>query len=311
MTQAAESGRWTDVISVTAILLLGVLLFSAGSGILEQWHQSSARHQGLHAEHLLGAAAAAAGAALVGWWFLALLFAGATTLLDRNGKTRAAAVTRKLSPALMQRLVLAALSVQLVSGPAANAHPVLSGPEWTPTQDYVASAPAGPGSHVNQVLTPTPAVEATAKASKSSREQAAPPAGVFPSEQVNRASGATAEHSQAERAPALLEDGLENSAAPPSVVKPGWQPAAPVAGPGLLAAPAVRAAEDAASGAGSVTVLAGDTLWDVAAHAMGPGASDVEIAMQWPRWYEANRALIGQNPDVLLPGQILQPPSAA
>ena len=264
MTQAAEPGRGTDVISATAILLLGVLLYAVGSGILEQWQQSSAGHQGLQAEHLLGAAAAAAGAGLVGWWFLALLFAGATTLLDRNGKTRAAALTRKLSPALMQRLVLAALSVQLVSGPAANAHPVLSGPEWTPTQDHAASAPASPGSHVNQVL--EPAVEATAKARAASIE-----------------------------------------------INPGWQPAAPVAGPGLLAPPAIRAADDTASGAGAaaVTVLAGDTLWDVAAHAMGPGASDVEIAMQWPRWYEANRALIGQNPDVLLPGQILQPPSAA
>ena len=263
MTQAAaEPGRGTDVISATAILLLGVLLYAVGSGILEQWQQSSARHQGLQAEHLLGAAAAAAGAGLVGWWFLALLFAGATTLLDRNGKTRAAALTRKLSPALMQRLVLAALSVQLVSGPAANAHPVLSGPEWTPTQDHAASAPASPGSHVNQAL--EPAVEATAKARTALRE-----------------------------------------------INPGWQPAAPVAGPGLLAPPAARADDDTESGAGAVTVLAGDTLWDVAAHAMGPGASDVEIAMQWPRWYEANRALIGQNPDVLLPGQILQPPSAA
>jgi nucleoid-associated protein YgaU len=52
-------------------------------------------------------------------------------------------------------------------------------------------------------------------------------------------------------------------------------------------------------------------LWDIAASAMGPGATDVEVALEWPRWFEANRAVIGQNPDVLLPGQILQPPSAA
>ena len=93
----------------------------------------------------------------------------------------------------------------------------------------------------------------------------------------------------------------------------GWQRAwQRGASPGLLAAPAVRAAEEAKTEeAGAVAVLAGDTLWDIAAQPMGPGASDVEIALQWPRWYEANRAIIGQNPDVLLPGQILQPPSAA
>jgi nucleoid-associated protein YgaU len=94
-------------------------------------------------------------------------------------------------------------------------------------------------------------------------------------------------------------------------MNPGWKPAVPAVSPGLLAAPAAREAEGAGTGPGPVTVLAGDTLWDIAATAMGPGASDMDIAMQWPRWYEANRAVIGQDPDVLLPGQILQPPAAA
>ena len=255
MTQPAERGRPTDAITAMAILLLGVLLYAAGSGILEQWQQSSDRQQGLHPEHLLGVAAAAGGAVLVGWWFLAFVFAGATALLERNGRTSAAAVTRKLSPALMQRLVLAALSVQLMSGPAAHAGAMLPGPEWTPTPDRVAAA-------------------------------------------------ANAE-------PLSVKERYGNPATPPSDIDPGWQPASPVAGPGLLAAPAARAAEEAKTEADSVAVLAGDTLWDIAAQAMGPGASDVEIALQWPRWYEANRAIIGQNPDVLLPGQILQPPSAA
>jgi hypothetical protein len=255
MTQPAEPGRAADAIAATAILLLGVLLYAVGSGILDQWQQSSARQQGHYPEHLLGAAAAAGGAALVGWWFLAFVFAGATALLERNGRTRVAAVTRNLSPALMRRLVLAALSVQLLSGPAAHAG-ALPGPEWTPTQDRVVSAPAS----------------------------AWPLAG---------------------------KDRPESPATPLSDIDPGWQPAAPVAGPGLLAAPAVRAVEEAGIETHAVAVLAGDTLWDIAAQAMGPGASDVEIAMQWPRWYEANRAVIGQNPDALLPGQILQPPSAA
>jgi nucleoid-associated protein YgaU len=58
-------------------------------------------------------------------------------------------------------------------------------------------------------------------------------------------------------------------------------------------------------------VLAGDTLWDIAAHQLGPTASDVDIALHWPRWYEANKAQIGENPHVLLPGQILKAPSTA
>jgi nucleoid-associated protein YgaU len=58
-------------------------------------------------------------------------------------------------------------------------------------------------------------------------------------------------------------------------------------------------------------VHAGDTLWDIAARELGPAATDVDVARHWPRWYQANKAAIGQNPHVLLPGQILKSPSAA
>jgi nucleoid-associated protein YgaU len=57
-----------------------------------------------------------------------------------------------------------------------------------------------------------------------------------------------------------------------------------------------------------VVVRSGDSLWTIAAGALGPEASDVEIALEWPRWFEANKAAIGANPDVLLPGQILRSP---
>jgi hypothetical protein len=264
MAKTAGPDTRTDAISAAAILLLGAMLLVVGTGLLEQWQQSSARRQGLLAEDLLGAAAAIIGAVLVGWWFLSLLLAGATTVLDRMGKIRAAAVTRKLSPAFMQRLVLAALSVQLVAGPAAHADMAGPGPEWAPTQEHVLTAPADPGNDTDPAMP---------------------------------------------RAP--IEEALRDNAAPPSEVQPGWQPANPVVSPGLLAAPAVRSVKGAETAAAAVTVLAGDTLWHIAASALGPGTTDVEIAMEWPRWYEANRATIGQTPDVLLPGQILQPPSAA
>jgi hypothetical protein len=276
MSKQAGSNTWTDAISAAAILLLGVLLFVVGAGLLEKWQQSSAGRQELHAEDLLGAAAAIIGALLVGWWFLSLLLAGASTVLDRMGRIRAAAATRRLSPAFMQRLVLAALSVQLVAGPAAHADTAGPGPEWAPTQQHVSTAPADHGN------------------------------GIDSSDPEN---GGDSADRQIARQP--LEEAPKDNAAPPSTVEPGWQPAAPVVSPGLLAAPASRSVSSAGTGAASVTVLSGDTLWDIAASAMGPGATDVEVALEWPRWFEANRAIIGQNPDVLLPGQILQPPSAA
>lgn len=96
-------------------------------------------------------------------------------------------------------------------------------------------------------------------------------------------------------------------------VDPHWKPTAPLNDPRLFTAPQLRTAPATGSYGltGQVAVMAGDSLWTIAARALGPDASDLEIALDWPRWYEANRAAIGDNPDVLLPGQILQAPSAA
>ena len=58
-----------------------------------------------------------------------------------------------------------------------------------------------------------------------------------------------------------------------------------------------------------VTVMPGDTLWSIAAAHLGAGASDAEIAAEWPRWYAANADLIGPDPNVIRPGQVLVPPT--
>lgn len=95
--------------------------------------------------------------------------------------------------------------------------------------------------------------------------------------------------------------GGEESAA----VDPAWKPAPDPVPPSLLVPPGLRA--EPATGP-SVTVLAGDTLWDLAAAQLGPLATAVEVAELWPRWYELNRQVVGPDPDVLLPGQILVVP---
>jgi nucleoid-associated protein YgaU len=58
-----------------------------------------------------------------------------------------------------------------------------------------------------------------------------------------------------------------------------------------------------------VVVRRGDTLWTIAARQLGPDATDAEIAEQWPRWWRANRTRIGDDPDLLLPGQVLEAPT--
>ncbi len=57
-----------------------------------------------------------------------------------------------------------------------------------------------------------------------------------------------------------------------------------------------------------VVVHRGDSLWSIAARHLGREPSDAEIADAWPRWYAANRTVIGSDPDLLLPGQVLTTP---
>ncbi|MFK4295052.1 LysM repeat protein [Arthrobacter sp. GAS37] len=94
-----------------------------------------------------------------------------------------------------------------------------------------------------------------------------------------------------------------------SEIDPHWQPRAPAAEPGLLGTRPQRAAEQSASpNQGEVVVKRGDSLWSIAARQLGPLASDVDIALQWPKWYATNRNVIGDDPGLIVPGQILQPP---
>jgi nucleoid-associated protein YgaU len=57
-----------------------------------------------------------------------------------------------------------------------------------------------------------------------------------------------------------------------------------------------------------LVVRRGDSLWSIAARHLGHDASDAEIAQAWPAWFEANREVIGNDPDLLRPGQVLRAP---
>lgn len=135
-------------------------------------------------------------------------------------------------------------------------------------------------------------------------------------------------------APAVVAAGSASASALPTVIATAASAPAPAAGSGEVPPSAGtslptldRPGEPApgASGAGAGrddahVVQAGDTLWGLARAWLASQlpseqsseqhpVSDAEIAEQWPRWYQANRNVIGDNPNVLVPGETLRPPS--
>lgn len=62
------------------------------------------------------------------------------------------------------------------------------------------------------------------------------------------------------------------------------------------------------TGRRAVVVAPGDSLWAIAARALGPGAGAARVAVEWPRWWAANRAIVGADPDLVRPGERLLPP---
>jgi hypothetical protein len=55
-------------------------------------------------------------------------------------------------------------------------------------------------------------------------------------------------------------------------------------------------------------VRPGDSLWLIAARRLGPASNAETVAELWPRWYATNRTVIGGDPGLIYPGQLLNAP---
>ncbi len=88
---------------------------------------------------------------------------------------------------------------------------------------------------------------------------------------------------------------------------PGFLPRPPVVR--HIVAPTVISPPGGLPAPRGVVVHRGDTLWAIAARDLGPDATDAEVAAHWPRWFAANREVVGSDPDRILPGQVLSRPT--
>lgn len=101
-----------------------------------------------------------------------------------------------------------------------------------------------------------------------------------------------------------------NSATDVPAIEPQWKPLPGPVESGALVRGELRQSPvpPTRSDSAVIEVGPGDSLWTIAARQLGPFATDVEIAQAWPLWHQENRQVIGDNPDLLLPGQLLRVP---
>ncbi len=266
-----------------AILALGgSLVFSGGSLLRLRW-SSLGSGAALDLQELLAVAAAGAGLALLSWWLLAMACAVVSAVAQQMGAVRLARASSAFAPAFMRRMVAAVLGLNLLAAPMAVAaeSPAVD-PLWHAVP--VAAAPVDAGSG------------AVAGGGAGSGGAAAGP-----------------------EFGALPRDSSE-------AVSPRWVPTTAETAPGLLVSPGHRGSQrvgeiagatqapasdgrNEASAAYEVVVKGGDSLWSIVAEALGPYASDVDVALAWPGWYRANRDTIGADPNIIHPGQVLQAPT--
>lgn len=119
---------------------------------------------------------------------------------------------------------------------------------------------------------------------------------------------------QSPHAPTVMDTSPagESDVAATGSPQPPHVPLGPLLGsPARTAAPSSTMTSDPAAPAPSVVeivVLRGDTLWSIASRSLGPNASDASVATECQQWFDANRDVIGDDPDLIKPGQILSAP---
>ncbi|PRZ04899.1 hypothetical protein BCE75_109138 [Isoptericola sp. CG 20/1183] len=120
---------------------------------------------------------------------------------------------------------------------------------------------------------------------------------------------ATGDSTDAVSASAEVLPGPATAAEPALPQEPGKDPEG--AGPVDEPSPAVGSAQRTShqdDGADEVVVVRGDTLWAIAARGLPDDAPPADVLRAVTSWHDANRDVIGDDPDVVLPGQVLRAP---
>ena len=286
---------------LAATATLRALLPSGGQGLAAVAPGGTAP---MRVEDVLLVALGWLGAGLALWLALGSAL-GMLSLLPGAIGRAAAAATDRVTPAVVRR------TLTLVLG-AAVGSTALPAPAFSASARLVtASAEVPAGADVR----PQPSPGRTTVSAFSRRSDAAPERS--PVSALSVRPGPSPEPSAAVAAYGADQPGpaFRPTIPPPRVADqpgPAFRPTPPprVADPSRsrLLAPTPR---PRACAHDLVTVRRGDTLWSITRRHLGREATDLEVAREWPRWYAANRAVVGDDPNAIRPGQLLRPPAAA
>lgn len=252
------------------IPLLSALLIALGWALLGRSELGVAP---LNADLAVALTAALAGAVLATWWFTGLLMMACTAVARALRWHRVERCATRLTPKLMARTVGAVLGIQLVAVSTAHADEPID-PFWPRSDSGISQAePQQPNAHgAPEAHSATP-----------------PPETGAPDRTDPALEPAPAEIQPSPAAPALPDVAPGQSSAAVASPKVCEQPPAPT-----------RVVES------TVTVIHGDTLWDLTAQFLEPHATAAQIAAQTATWLEHNDLQNGGN--LIRPGDRLRVP---
>lgn len=185
-----------------------------------------------------------------------------------------AAVLQRAAPAAVRSAVAVSIGAVVVVGTTSVASAAQLAPSAEGTNSSAGAADPGAVGDLDWPVAPAPTATPPASSSPSPKAASSP------------------------SAPATTPAGSTPTPTGPETTEPTG-PTAVETGPSRTTA---------AAAPGQVVVQAGDTLWGLAAQSLPAGASDAAVATTWPQWWETNRAVVGEDPDQLWPGQVLQAP---
>ncbi|MFC0581328.1 LysM peptidoglycan-binding domain-containing protein [Micrococcoides hystricis] len=316
MRQALKDGLL--LLSGTTV---GLLFGFSGLYFIGTYSAAQSTHHQIF--HLLGLVFGLLGALICVWLLASIVLAAASHALKWIGLNKAGTAIAGLSPAFVRRLVAAVVGCTLLAGPAqavdlgfsdsAEAPPASSAPvENTPAKepaDSVAHEPSPDPSDAH-VAEPSPAEPSAAPS-----RQSTPESDRLPQPAPSPVTTLTPTPSQTESAKKLTRaeprPEESRSAAPRPVPSPDSAKSAP--SPRRPSPPGAPHPEQPRRAQSETThvVVQGQSLWSIAQEELGPDATEARIQARWQQWYHVNRKAIGPNPNLIMPGMVLQTPETS